>query len=385
VRFLRLRQIVLPEWSILLQADLEVVFDGHTGKVTPATRDGCAFAHSSNSTRIRTAKEQYGSVMLRILVVALLLQTPTPTPQVITPQELAPGINLMRFAPIPGRGPDGNTTIIDAPDGLIVIDTGRHTFVTDNILAFAKEHKKPIVVIINTHWHLDHSSGNRRLKAAYPQARVYTTAAVDRALAPGGFLARNYENSKTQFSSVTDNVRREEMQLFFDTMENSAGLRPDVPLTTSGSIRLGGRTVDVRVTDKAVSDADAWIYDAGSRIAIIGDLITAPVPYFETACPDKWRAALDEVWATDCQTAVPGHGPPMTREQFNVYRQGFGEFVVCARSEKAPATCGTDWVERTASLIGDDPARRKAVAGNMEYYVGYLRSNGGKAPDCQAR
>ena len=323
--------------------------------------------------------------MFRVLIIALLLQLPTPAPPAITPQELAPGITLMRFTPMPGRGPDGNTTIIDAPDGLIVIDTGRHTFVTDAILAFAKGRQKPIAVIINTHWHLDHSSGNIRLKAAYPQARVYTTNAVDRALAPGGFIARNYENSKKQFSSVTDDVRREEMQIFFTTMENSASLRPDVPMTASASMKLAGRQLDVRVTDKAVSDADAWIYDAPSRIAIIGDLITAPVPYFETACPDKWRAALDEVWSTDFQTAVPGHGPTMTRDQFNVYRQGFGEFVMCARSEKAPGVCGAEWVERTASLIGDDPARRKAVAGNMEYYVGYLRSNGGKAPDCQAR
>lgn len=323
--------------------------------------------------------------MFRVLALVLLLQTPTPAPTVTAAQELAPGISLMRFAPMPGRGPDGNTTIIDAPDGLIVVDTGRHTLVTDAILAFAKERKKPIVVIINTHWHLDHSSGNRRLKAVYPGAQVYTTNAIDRALAPGGFLARSYESSKQQFSSVTDEVRRDEMQISFDTMANSATLRPDVTLTASGSLTLAGRTLDVRVTDKAVSDADAWIYDAASRIAIIGDLITAPVPYFETACPDRWRAALDEVWATDFQTAVPGHGPPMTRAQFDVYRQGFSEFVTCARSGKAPAACGTEWVERTSSLIGEDPARRKAVAGGMEYYVGYLRSNGGKAPDCLAR
>jgi glyoxylase-like metal-dependent hydrolase (beta-lactamase superfamily II) len=325
------------------------------------------------------------TVMFRLLLIALLFQAPTPTPAVTTPQELAPGIHLMRFSPIPGRGPDGNTTIIDAPDGLIVIDTGRHTFVTDAILTFAKERKKPIVVIVNTHWHLDHSSGNRRLKSAYPQAKVYTTNAIDRALAPGGFIARNHENARKQFSSVTDEVRRDEMQIFFNTMDDSASLRPDVPLTASGPMSLAGRTLDVRVTDKAVSDADAWIYDSASRIAIIGDLITAPVPYFETACPDRWRASLDEVWSTDFQTAIPGHGPPMTRAQFDVYRQGFSEFVTCARSEKAPAACGTEWVERTSSLIGEDPARRKAVAANMEYYVGYLRSNGGKAPDCIAR
>jgi hypothetical protein len=36
-------------------------------------------------------------------------------------------------------------------------------------------------------------------------------------------------------------------------------------------------------------------------------------------------------------------------------------------------------------LIGADPKRREAVIANAEYYVGYLRPNGGKAPDCLAK
>lgn len=147
---------------------------------------------------------------------------------------------------------------------------------------------------------------------------------------------------------------------------------------------LAGKALDVCVTDKAVSDADLWIYDTSSRVAVIGDIVTMPVPYFETACSDRWRASMDEVWATPFQTAIPGHGRPMTRDQFDVYRKSFGEFVACVRSDKAPAACGIV-VESAASLIGDDPARRKAIAANMEYYVGYLRPNGGKAPDCTAQ
>ena len=70
-----------------------------------------------------------------------------------------------------------------------MVDTGRHPWHSDGILAFARDRKQPIAAIVNTHWHLDHSSGNRRLKAAHPAAKVYTTRAVDRALAPGGFLS----------------------------------------------------------------------------------------------------------------------------------------------------------------------------------------------------
>ena len=59
-----------------------------------------------------------------------------------------------------GRQPDGNSIILDAPKGLIVIDTGRHKAQQDKILGAAKARTKPIVAIINSHWHLDHTGGN---------------------------------------------------------------------------------------------------------------------------------------------------------------------------------------------------------------------------------
>jgi glyoxylase-like metal-dependent hydrolase (beta-lactamase superfamily II) len=320
-----------------------------------------------------------------LMLFATLLQSPAPAPPTGTPEEIAPGLHVIRYAPMPGRGPDGNTTIIEAPEGLIVIDTGRHTLVTDAILAFAKQKQRPIVAIVNTHWHLDHASGNGRLKEVYPKARLYTTTAIDRAIATGGFLARNWEVAPKMLAETTDPVRREEIQISLATMAAKHHLQPDVPLTKSAAMTLAGKTLDVRVTDKAVSDADVWVYDAASRVAIIGDLITMPVPYFETACPDRWRASLDEVFATPFQTAIPGHGRPMTRDELDVYRKSLTAFVSCVRSDKPAAACGAVWVDSASTLIGDDPARRKAVAANMEYYVGYLRPNGGKAPDCLAQ
>ena len=323
--------------------------------------------------------------MIVLLALALLLQSPAAPPAADPPQELAPGWFLIRGVAMPGRGPDGNTVIIDAPGGLIVVDTGRHVEHSDKILAFAAERKRPVAAIVNTHWHLDHSSGNRRIKAAFPNAKVYTTPAVDRVLAPGGFLARNLDEVKKQVDAVTNAVQKEEMQIFIATMDARDSLRPDVALTKSGAVQLAGKTIDMRVTDKAVSDADAWIYDASTKIAVIGDLVTVPVPYFETACPDRWSAALDQVWATPFETAVPGHGRPLTRAQFDAYRQTLPKFVACVRTDRPAAECGTIWVEGAATLIGDDPARRQGVAQNMDYYVGYLRNGGGKAPDCLAR
>jgi glyoxylase-like metal-dependent hydrolase (beta-lactamase superfamily II) len=326
---------------------------------------------------------------LLLAMFATLLQQPgplPPPPQMDPAVEVAPGIHLIRGAVVRGRGPDGNTIILEAPDGLIVVDTGRHTYHSDAILAFASARKRPIAAIVNTHWHLDHSSGNRRLKAAFPAARVYTTRAIDRVIAPGGFLVRDLERVRGLLEKPdVPELQKDEIRIFLATMDVRDTLEPDIAVERSATVPMAGRSIDVRVTDGAVSDADVWIYEPDAKVAIVGDLITMPVPFFETACPDRWTASLNDVWATPFTTAIPGHGPPMSRSEFDTYRQAFGKFVACVRSDAAPPECAATWTDGIAALLGDDRERRTAVTGNASYYVGYLRDNGGKAPDCKAR
>ncbi len=317
--------------------------------------------------------------MLFALLLATELAAQTPAAPPI--RKLAAGVHLQPGSFEQGRGPDGNTIIFDAPDGLVVVDTGRHVWHSDAILAYARERGRPIAAIVNTHWHLDHSSGNGRLKAVYPNAGVYTTSAIDRVIAPGGFLTRNLEDARGMLGQEMPAVQREEIQIFLDTMAHPEVLRPDVVLDRSQRMRLAGRRFDVHVTNGAVTDADVWLYDRRTRIAVIGDLVTFPAPFFETACPQRWREALDEVWATPFRIAIAGHGEPMTRDQFNMWRVAYGAFIDCAGSSAEPAACAAAWAQGTASFNTDDLSQRRAT-GMAEYYVGYLRENGGKSVDC---
>jgi glyoxylase-like metal-dependent hydrolase (beta-lactamase superfamily II) len=301
-----------------------------------------------------------------------------------SPQEIAPGIGLIRGAMLPERGPDGNTVVFDAPEGLVVVDTGRHAWHSDAILAYAKSRNRPIAAIVNTHWHLDHTSGNGRVKAAYPQAKVHATDAVDRVLADGGFLARNLASSKALLDDPKlGDTRKEEVRIFMATMAESEMLRPDVVVTASGDRAVAGRILDFRVTDGAVTDADIWLYDSRSGVAVLGDLVTFPSPFFETACPTDWRKSLDAVWHTPFRIAIPGHGEPMDRTQFDAYRGAFNRYMDCVEGHSTPGQCATAWTEGIARFLGtDEPARKQAYA-YAEYYVGLLREHGGKSADCR--
>jgi glyoxylase-like metal-dependent hydrolase (beta-lactamase superfamily II) len=181
-----------------------------------------------------------------------------------------------------------------------------------------------------------------------------------------------------------DAIEKEEVQIFVATMEERGILRPDVAVTKSGELAIAGRPFDVHVTDRAVTDADVWLYDPASGVAVIGDLVTLPAPFFETACPAQWRAALDEVWATPFVTAIPGHGRPMDRAAFDTYRRAFNGFMDCVEGETAAAQCAASWAEGVAPLTGSDERMRRMATEYAEYYVGMLRENGGKSAECLA-
>lgn len=298
-------------------------------------------------------------------------------------REIAPGVTMIAGGFEPGRGPDGNTIVFDAPDGLIVVDTGRHAWHSDAILAYAAQRGRPIAAIVNTHWHLDHSSGNGRIRAAHPGARVYTTRAVEGVLADGGFLERNLAGARAMLENpALPVVQREEVQIFIDTMAERRILLPDVAIARSARLRIAGRRLDVRVTTGAVTEADVWLYDRRSRVAVIGDLVTFPAPFFETACPNQWRAALDEVWATPFRIVIPGHGEPMTRAQFGVWRTAFNAFLDCVGGAAEASVCAAAWARDIDAFLSDERGRRAAPQ-MAAYYVTFLRENGGRSPDCR--
>jgi hypothetical protein len=149
-------------------------------------------------------------------------------------------------------------------------------------------------------------------------------------------------------------------------------------------VTLGGRTLAVHLARDAVTAGDVWLYDDATRVAVLGDLVTLPVPFLDTACPDGWKLALNEVAGTPFERAVPGHGVPLTRVQFLLYQDAFGALVDCANSARPEDECASHWTDSIRSLLTDDALEHERARKMVAYYVGMLRANHGRSKYCES-
>jgi glyoxylase-like metal-dependent hydrolase (beta-lactamase superfamily II) len=220
---------------------------------------------------------------------------------------------------LPGRftlgvQPDGNSVLIEAPDGWIVVDSGRHPAHAQALIERMRASGKPLRVIVNTQWHLDHSGGNHALRAAYPQAQVIASDAVD----------------------------------------DAVGTTPDVRVGERITLDLAGRGIGLGVERHAVSAGDLWLYDATAQVLVAGDLVMLPAPLFDTACPERWTQALDQLATLRFRWLVPGHGAPLGRGQFVIYREAYGRLLRCAASAAPKLQCIDGWLRDAGGLFPQD-------------------------------
>jgi glyoxylase-like metal-dependent hydrolase (beta-lactamase superfamily II) len=266
----------------------------------------------------------------------------------------------------PRKGPDGNSVLIDAPEGLVLVDTGRHPEHQAKLIAAARPRGKPIAAIVNTHWHLDHSGGNAEVRAAFPDISVIGSDAVDGALK--GFFPRSRAAAEAHIASgkappePVAEIRRD-----MAAMDDLANLRPSHIVRQTSVLTIAGRRFEVHLEPYAATAGDVWLYDPKERLAIVGDLVVAFTPFMDTACPEGWRAALATIDKAPFRTLVPGHGAPMDKAAFRSWRRAFDNLLDCAKGSAANEACIDGWIGDAAAFI--PAADQKRVRGMIGYYI----------------
>ena len=314
-----------------------------------------------------------GSRLLLVLLAAL--------PAFGEVAEIAPGVHLLRGVFAAGAQPDGNSVILETDEGLVLIDTGRHPTHTGALIDFISARKKPLSAIINTHWHLDHVGGNLMLRRKFPDVAIYASDAIDDALT--GFLA-DYRKQLMEIRAGLEEgaAQKEQLTREIALIDGGGALAPTAVVERSERRLLGGRSLLVGLEERAVTAGDVWVFDPDSGVLIAGDLVTLPFPFFDTACPEGWAAALDELAKVDFTLLVPGHGEPMSRSGFEAYRRALGSLLKCAGGRDSAEACANAWLAETGELV---PQKDRDFARNalLYYMENHLRNTSKRNALCE--
>jgi glyoxylase-like metal-dependent hydrolase (beta-lactamase superfamily II) len=152
-----------------------------------------------------------------------------------------------------------------------------------------------------------------------------------------------------------------------DRIDHPDKLRATRPVLRSATMTIAGRKLDIHVSPFAASEADLWIYDPRTKVAIVGDLVVDIVPFMDSACPDGWAKALDEVEKVPFKTVIPGHGAPMTRPDFLLWKTAYNNLLKCGRSTVDKAVCAANWKKDAVRFI--DEAHRDYAGQAADYYI----------------
>ena len=279
---------------------------------------------------------------------------------------LADGVHFRAGTFAPGRQPDGNSLLLRGRTGWIAIDTGRHAAHAQAIADVARGSGRPLVAIVNTHWHLDHVAGNVLLREAYPRAEVHASARIEREL--HGFLDDYRGQLEALLRARPDDAQAPDWRAELARIAAGPALLPTQPVTAPGERSVDGRTLMLGLVGDAVSGGDVWVLDRSTRTLAAGDLVTLPVPFLDTACPDGWSRALSALAALPFDRLVPGHGEPMTRAGFERYRRAHARLLACAADGRAEADCADGWVADAGEWLSvDEAARARQLL--VDYYL----------------
>src|SRR5690348_1180905 len=132
------------------------------------------------SNQSRAGSDQ-GAIMKTFVVSSLLiaalctplvaLDKPTVKERSIT--KLADGVYEIRHPDAPDGFPNSNTTVVIGDKGVLVVDSCLLPSQAKLDIAQIKQWTtKPVLYVVNTHWHFDHTLGNATYLAAFPAAQI---------------------------------------------------------------------------------------------------------------------------------------------------------------------------------------------------------------------
>jgi glyoxylase-like metal-dependent hydrolase (beta-lactamase superfamily II) len=198
------------------------------------------------------------------------------------------------FIHITGAG--SNVLAVIGADGVLMVDGGLRERSAELLKLVAEQSGgRPVQILFNTHWHVDHTGSNE-------------------ALGKSGAKIVASENTKLWLGTEIDVGWQKK------TYEPSPKVAlPNQTFYTSGKATFGKEQVEYAVMPQAHTDGDIYIFFPGSNILVAGDVVSVgsyPILDYSTG---GWIGGMVNGQKTLLQLAnadtriIPGSGPVQTK------------------------------------------------------------------------
>ena len=229
----------------------------------------------------------------------------------ITTQKMAEGVYML-------TGAGGNIGVCTGPEGVLLVDD-QYAPLTEKIQAALKGiSDQPVRMIVNTHWHGDHTGGNENFSKT-------------------GALLLAHENVRQRMSTP------QYIAAFDSKVDPSpASALPVVTFQEGIAAHLNGEDLDVMHVANAHTDGDAIVWFRKANVVHLGDtFFNGMYPVIDCSnggSIDGMIAAtgmvLGQIGADT--KLIPGHGPAADRAAL----QGFHDMLAGVRTAVAKAAKG---------------------------------------------
>ena len=228
-------------------------------------------------------------------------------------KELARGV----YGLLSSKPPVDNSGFVVGEHGVLVIDAHINGAMAGLIQTAVRQvTDKPILYVVNTNYHGDHTFGN----SAFPQETLIV------AQQKTAEIMRDFEREKQFLLPYVDNDR---------TVFSDVRLRlPDLVLNEYLELDLGGRVVELHHLGHGNTPGDTVVYVPEARVAWTGNLIVGEgnIPFLIEGGAGAYLETIAKFAHTlEVGTIIPGHGLQTSGQSLSRYLSYLSELIEAVR------------------------------------------------------
>jgi cyclase len=198
-------------------------------------------------------------------------------------------------------GPGGNMIVLTGSEGKVLVDSSFATAAPNVTAALAAIDARPLKLLINTHWHFDHTDGNAAMHGA-------------------GATIISHANTLKRLSSPQDIPA---FQMHFDAAPPAAW--PRQTFTDKFTLYFNDERLDLGYIQPAHTDGDIYVRYQKANVLHAGDVwFNGIYPFIDPSSGGSINGMI--AGSAQCLTQadadsviVPGHGPSGNKGAFTEY------------------------------------------------------------------